>query len=309
MREEAITFGESGRLVGIITDPPERLEKRPGLAVILLNAGIVHRTGPARIYVKIARELAAVGCTTLRFDFSGIGDSPVRQDSVPFERSAVQETQNAMDFLRVKRGIDRFILLGGCSGAYLSLQTACCDPRVAGAILINFAITIYGADTAERKALHYYYNFALFSIQSWRNLLRGGADYLKILRALRFQFMRKISSPQQIGPEESAMLTNLRLLIDRGVRVAFVCSEGDTRLGDLRAAGGDELKQFCSTGKVGLDIIPRSDHNFSSLRDHERLLRVVHERVNQMCSATTQLDECSIADRVPTASVKLHALS
>jgi alpha/beta superfamily hydrolase len=69
-----VLFGRTRSLVGIITDPPEaeRDPQRP--AIVCLNAGIIHRVGPHRLYVKMARTLAAMGFVVLRFDFSGIGD-------------------------------------------------------------------------------------------------------------------------------------------------------------------------------------------------------------------------------------------
>ncbi len=99
MNEEAVTFGSAARMVGIATDPPE-LEGGEGLpAIIMLNSGSLQRVGPGRLHVKIARLLAQKGFVSFRFDFSGIGDSKFRGDNLPFEKSAVSETQDAMDFL------------------------------------------------------------------------------------------------------------------------------------------------------------------------------------------------------------------
>src|SRR5689334_20064244 len=69
--ENAIVFGGDVRLVGIVTTPAETRADRTG--VILLNAGVVHRVGPNRLYVTLARRLAQAGLTVLRFDHSGIG--------------------------------------------------------------------------------------------------------------------------------------------------------------------------------------------------------------------------------------------
>ena len=288
MKEEAITFGEMRRLVGVVTEPSEGSENPLNVAVVLLNSGIVHRVGPGRIYVKMARELAADGFTTLRFDLSGIGDSLARHDSIPFEKSAVQETQDAMDFLQMTRGIERFVLLGGCSGAYLSLETARHDLRVIGTILLNFPIGVAsdGSELADRHAFHYYYNFAISRIQSWRKFLTGRADYSKITRAIRSHLVRKFKSRQANWPEAVQLMADLRLVTDRGVRVAFVNSEGDPRLDDLLAAGSRDLREFCSVGKVVCDVVPKSDHTFTSIDDHSRLLRVIHERLSAMCCAT-----------------------
>ena len=62
MREEVLLFGRTRALVGIITDPPHAARRQPLPAVILVNVGLVHRVGPNRLYVKLARSLAALGC-------------------------------------------------------------------------------------------------------------------------------------------------------------------------------------------------------------------------------------------------------
>jgi hypothetical protein len=90
--EEAILFGTQSSLVGVITDPPVARQGRRLPAFLLLNAGLVHRVGPNRLHVKIARMLAAMGYVVCRFDFSGVGDSSVRRDSLPFAQSAISET-------------------------------------------------------------------------------------------------------------------------------------------------------------------------------------------------------------------------
>jgi len=72
MTEQAIFFGVRQSLTGIVTEPVVIGGARVTKAVILLNAGIVHRVGPGRIYVRIARELAAMGFVVLRLTFPAL---------------------------------------------------------------------------------------------------------------------------------------------------------------------------------------------------------------------------------------------
>jgi pimeloyl-ACP methyl ester carboxylesterase len=280
MKEEAVLFGESKSLVGIIAEPSHENGSGLGPAVILLNPGIVHRVGPGRIYVKIARALASIGFVVLRFDFSGIGDSGVRRDHMPFERSALREAQDAMDWLTATRGIQQFILLGGCSGARIALQTACCDSRVAGAVLMNFPLVEddendSDPDRTNRKAGYYYWNFALFNPRSWRKLLTGKADYRSLIRVLRGQARSKLTPGGKISHEATQFRAQLRQLAARDVHLTFVCSQGDLFVDDLPEAGGNELEHLCRLGRLALEVIPRSDHTFSSLDDQKQLLRVI----------------------------------
>jgi alpha/beta superfamily hydrolase len=74
MKETAIRFGKFDTLIGVITEPDTPAQdNRP--IIILSNAGLIHRIGPNRIYVKLARLLAEDGYCVLRFDLSGVGDS------------------------------------------------------------------------------------------------------------------------------------------------------------------------------------------------------------------------------------------
>jgi pimeloyl-ACP methyl ester carboxylesterase len=284
MKEEAVLFGRTGSLVGILTDPPADNGRGLSPAVILLNPGIVHRVGPGRIYVKIARALAAAGFVVFRFDFSSIGDSGVRPDHLPFEKSSVQEAQDAMDWLNAARGVQQFILLGGCSGARVALETACSDPRVAGAILMNFVLPETDEETetpdrANRTAGFYYWNFALFDSKSWGKLLTGRANYRNLFQALKAKARSKCTSARNPSQESAQFQAQLRQLAGRGVHLTFVCSQGDPCVDDLKEAGRNELKSLCALGRITLEVIPRSDHTFSSLFDHERLLQVILEQV------------------------------
>lgn len=289
MKEEAVLFGKTRSLVGVLTDPPIYNGNGLSPAVILLNPGIVHRVGPGRVYVKMARALAAIGFEVLRFDFSGIGDSGVRRDHLPFEKSAVQEAQDAMDWLSAARGTRHFILLGGCSGAQVALQTACSDPRVVGAVLLNFVLAETSESNADpdrtsRTAGFYYWNFALFDPKSWGKLLTGRANYRNLIRVLGAQARSKLTSAGKTSHESAQFQAQLRLLAGRSVQLTFVCSQGDPCVHDLQEAGGNELKRLCAMGGMTLKIIPRSDHTFSSLSDHERLLQVILERVGSAAS-------------------------
>lgn len=117
VREEAMRFGEGGRLLGVLTFPgavPDTTEPTP--VFVFLNAGLLHRVGPRRLHVDIARRLALQGIPSLRIDQSGIGDSPMQVGN-----SAVD--QAAADFREVVKLVEahlgpRPLVLGGlCAGA------------------------------------------------------------------------------------------------------------------------------------------------------------------------------------------------
>src|SRR3954464_13203392 len=79
LTEEVLQFGEGGRLFGILTLPSVRPRNAHKLPVfVFLSAGLLHRVGPYRLHVRLGRELARMGFTSLRVDLAGTGDSPPR---------------------------------------------------------------------------------------------------------------------------------------------------------------------------------------------------------------------------------------
>lgn len=133
-RERAITFGEDGALVGVITEPA-RPANRP--AVVLWNAGLLHRVGPSRLNVELARTLAAEGFCCLRFDLSGLGDSgAARTAGVAAERN-MADIRAALDHLQRHEGMERAILIGLCSAADSAHRMAVADPRVCGMVALD----------------------------------------------------------------------------------------------------------------------------------------------------------------------------
>ena len=175
MRERALLFGERKSLVGVVTEPAAPAPpERP--AVLFLNAGVLHRVGPNRIHVRLARELAHHGFVSLRFDFSGLGDSRPRADSTPFAQAAVAETRQGMDVLAASHGARTFLLVGMCSGADNALRAAGHDPRVAGASLIEpYSVPASGF-------LLYSYRKKILNPLSWWRLLRGRSEVLATLK-------------------------------------------------------------------------------------------------------------------------------
>ena len=134
--ERSIQYGLSAQLNGILTRPTvEYSATRPCL--VILNAGILHKTGPNRLHVRLAREASQNGLAAFRFDFAGVGDSPPRNDGKTLADGVLIDIAETLDLLEAKIGAKRFILAGLCSGADNSLRAARRDHRIVGAALLD----------------------------------------------------------------------------------------------------------------------------------------------------------------------------
>jgi pimeloyl-ACP methyl ester carboxylesterase len=134
MKERGVTFGPAEAMVGVLAEP-DTAPTKPH--VLLLNAGFVHRVGPGRLSVEIARQVALAGFPSLRFDFSGIGDSPARVPPLDPIACGLADARAAMDHLCAEHGARKFILLGLCSGARHAHHVAVADPRVVGGVMLD----------------------------------------------------------------------------------------------------------------------------------------------------------------------------
>ncbi len=133
--ERVLHLGDDHNLIAIAAETGTPSTTKP--TVLMLNAGVLHRVGPRRLHVALARILARVGFATCRVDLSGIGDSRVITGNRSFRESAVADTVTVMDHIARESGAQRFVLFGLCSGADNALAVAANDTRVAGLVLID----------------------------------------------------------------------------------------------------------------------------------------------------------------------------
>lgn len=132
LNERALAFGESGALFGILGSPDVPDPQRP--AVLIPNTGVMHRVGPSRLHVELARALAAAGVVSLRIDHAGLGDSePVPGRS----ETSARELSAAMDALDARNISSGYIVIGIHSGAHDAHEVAKVDPRLIGSVFLD----------------------------------------------------------------------------------------------------------------------------------------------------------------------------
>lgn len=133
--ERAVVFGEH-RAFGIVTEPVAGPAAGP--AVVLASIGTLPHVGPGRLWVELARSLAASGRRVLRFDVGGIGDSPTHDGRTPRVAYPVDGVDDVLEAAAVASPGDPrdVVLVGICSGAFHSLRAALAL-QPAGVVLVN----------------------------------------------------------------------------------------------------------------------------------------------------------------------------
>ncbi len=275
MREKVLKFGPTRGLVGILTEPPPDAPagKPP---VVFLNSGILHHVGASRLYVRMARRLAALGHPSFRFDFSGIGDSEARRDTLSAAESAVVEVREAMDLLGARKGgADAFILIGLCSGADMGFKVAQVDARVSGLVQLD--------SFAYRTPGYYvrHYGPRLLKPKAWSNFLRARVGRWRSKRApvaaVAGEERLEYVAPEyrRIFPPRETVGAALRSLVERNVKLLNIFSDGQSEHinhGEqyARAFPGLDFK-----GLLQVEYIPHAAHTFTELEDQGRLIAAV----------------------------------
>jgi exosortase A-associated hydrolase 1/exosortase A-associated hydrolase 2 len=165
------------RLLGVMASP---VASPATTGVLIVVGGPQYRAGSHRQFTLLARDLAAAGIASLRFDDRGMGDS--EGDQRPFDRID-DDIAAAIDALMGQApGLRSVIIWGLCDAASAALIYARRDPRISGLILLNPWVHTEAA--AARVRLTHYYWQRLIQPSLWLKLFSGRFGLLASLRDL-----------------------------------------------------------------------------------------------------------------------------
>lgn len=276
MIERTIVFGANNGLVGTLALPPAPSGEAADIGLLLFNAGVVTRVGPHRINVRIARQLAARGIASIRFDLAGHGDSVRQSGDHSFEGQAVIDIRSAMDALGAAANLRCFAIFGYCSGAYYGFATALADKRVSGLLMFD----AYRYPTPKTHALHYWNR--LRQPRVLRGILglmqHGVVDLLRQVRVLAGGGEERPAP--ELGridfiPSKSDFAEDLKTLLDRGVEVHMIYSGGAIREYNYHGQFQDAFARFGIGHDIEAEFLPDLDHVATGLADQADLMRRV----------------------------------
>lgn len=270
MTELPLLFGpDEARLVGIVTKT-EHPQPLP-VVCLLLNQGIYHRIGPRRINVKLARALAAVGISTLRFDLSGVGDSANPAGDGDYIRNGMQDMKAAMDAAQSLLNIDRFVVVGLCSGGHYGLTAAAVDPRLVGVMMFE----TYGFASSSTLRMR--------QIRQMLALPFNRSLQFKAWKALRQRLRPRQPSPFATSSPESVerrFREDMSAVAQRGMPTCMLYS-GSVHMVD---SGHDQLAGFDGEPFMrGLEyhFDTRLDHNLTTLESQEIFITLARDWVQR----------------------------
>jgi hypothetical protein len=275
-REEVLT-GLPADSFAVLTEPVGAAEDEDRDVVVFLNAGGVRHTGPNRIWVDSARELAGLGTRSVRMDLAGIGeaDGPSARFAEISEFYAPEfgrQVIAVLDSLE-RAGIGRrFVVLGLCSGGYWSFRVGLEDRRVAKAIMLNPGALRWRSSLVMEQ--HGKGLGMLAQGRLWKKLLRGEFDARQIRAFLQLAGrrlsrlvragMRKLRPSTAGQPLERSdqIEGDLDALRDASVPAVLAFSQDEMTEEELRGFGIlDQLERWPNLAMVDL---PGVDHALAS---------------------------------------------
>jgi len=289
-------------LHGILTLPSRQAGvPAPTRAVVLLPAGADRRIGPGRIFVALARQLAAHGVVALRLDISGVGDSPARPgcgENVIYEPQALQDVDTAVRYVRDVLRIPDVALVGYCSSSYNSLKAAVAQTPVQALVLINQLVFFWKpgmnlhSPTSEAVVAYAARNYLRHFTQAsrWRDLL---CHPRKIAYAAQVLWRRPTTITQHVMrdvgrrlgfPLKDDLGRELLDLAHRKVSLHFIFASGDPGEALLRTSGGSVVRRLIRTGALRIDHIKGADHEFTQFAHRQQLQRMLHSLLVTLAS-------------------------
>ncbi len=257
--ETVLSFGPKQSLLGILSEPVGvGAQERP--TVVLFNAGIVHRVGPFRMNVDIARQLSRCGFRCLRMDLSGLGDSGIRSGKLSSKERALLDAKDAFDGLE-ELGAEKFVVLGLCSGAFNAFQSACTDPRVVG--LVSIDGIAFPTDGFRRREVTRKMNYRFVRNAIKRRLV--GCDDVAVNEGealAESEFFSVEENPERCQSQ-------FHELKNRGVKMNFIYTGG---FEDFNGESQfEEMFGAVPNDQVQLKYFAESEHTFP-IAEHRRVL-------------------------------------
>ncbi len=296
-----------GHLFGVLSEPVA--QPAGDLCAVLLNAGMIHRIGPGRLWVDIARGWAARGVPALRLDFIGVGDSDddgrSRHELADlYDPGIASQLRAVLDALAARGLGPRFALVGLCAGSYWAFHGALQDDRVTAAFMLNPARLFWDELLAARRELRK----GLLEPRHWRRLAGGELDPA---RALRFahqlprallSVLGSVRSMRKAGRSlDDRLDLALEQLCEADVSVLLAFSGEEPFYEELRRRG--RLDGIAGQPNVELAELPGREHTLSAVeaqRGARELLDRAIERELDRGESVTRLARESPAFGVTT---------
>jgi len=265
MISEAIhIYGDHKNLQGIATTP--ETYKHKDIAVILLNAGMVRKVGPFNLNVDLARKLSSGGYFVFRFDLAGLGDSTKVNTGKTNYQNAMDDLKATMDHIDSQYNIEKFIIIGLCTGADYAHKISVLDERVVGDVWLDG----YGYPTPA------------FLIKRITPVLFNPVRLAKsIAERVRNLFVKTHVSGVDAYvwklPERKDYVREMKQLFQRDFKSLYLFSGGVAVYYNYKNQFRDGFQKFGFWKNIEVEHYPEFDHTYTLVDDRHVMIGRVQD--------------------------------
>jgi exosortase A-associated hydrolase 1 len=299
--EEAFKTSFAGQdLFGIMHLPIAK--KKVATVVVLVVGGPQTRVGSHRMYVRLARALAAAGIAVVRFDYAGLGDSPGEWRGYKFVHPSITAILRYVS--EVFPALQDLFLWSLCDGATTTAVYAASNQyRLSGLILCN---PYLHSESGKSKAIvrHYYWR-RLVDKELWHKLFSFKFDFVESFSS-GIQLVRK--SVSETDPSEDFSLEIppedfFRSISDFKKPIRFLLSADDLTALQFY----DRYKKLPADESRDAEVvfIDHADHTFSGRASTQAAIEATLAALKSMnVAGLVDADEKPVkADKVSTVEI------
>lgn len=237
---------EQGSLSAVCTQPSDQDRHSEAPVFVFLTTGSNVRSGPGRIHVRLARDLAKRGITSLRVDRRGVGTSvgtlgktcmgfPAATPGYPVEGLGpayndvhVYDVEAIQKYVRNAFDTSRYVLVGTCSGAFVAYHAAFGAAAPEAIVSVNQIIfdDPSWSTTVESPAMAIRARFelerGLRDPRRWISLIRGeipvGPAVRRLWRFVGLRVANKVADLRDRGGVGHGPERDLRIIAAKGTK-------------------------------------------------------------------------------------------
>jgi len=273
MNEKIIKFGPEKNMLGIVSVPDDSASSQQlagAPAILLLNSGLIHKVGPYRMSVDLARKLARAGYMVFRFDLPSIGDSTGYKTTDGYKERTVNEISAAMDVITKRYRKKNFISIGLCTGAMNSHVIASRDVRVQGAVMLDayaYPTTKFLVNRYAGK-LHRIFHPEIM-LRVFNGLFNKTDD--------KYQPDIKEGIDYWQQPPKSEIKNDLALMMSRGVKLLYIYSGGVKEIYNYEKQFEDTFSSIDFKANLDVRYLEKVDHTYTLQNDRNDMLGVIEQ--------------------------------
>jgi hypothetical protein len=272
--ERTVRIG-AGNLFGIVTEP-EDCETTRMPSVLFSNAGVLTHSGPARVWVEMARGWAALGVRALRVDLGGLGDSPTRPGRQSDQVYPVEAIEDLIDAARFVAPQDPagVALVGLCSGGYHAIEGALVlDSRQAWVInpglpLVPPELSEKGSTDPRRQTVR--------PLNSITRHLYADNLIVKLALATTPAAVWWVLDKLRLYPSS---IKGIEAVAQRGTEVLVACSEFE--FSKFARRSGWTVRSLERSGTCHFEVVESMDHSLFNFTGRAALIKLFTAQVTE----------------------------